>query len=316
MINKSLSVVVVCYRDEGSISAMLERLTKVLSQITDNYEIIYVNDASPDNSEKVLEKYAENNPHLTVINFSRNFGAQLAFTAGIEQSTGDGVILMDGDLQDPPEVIPKLVEKWLEGYDVVYGVRERRKGNIFRNFAYKVFYRIWKKIANIDIALDSGDFGIMDRKVVNILLNFTERDRFLRGLRSWIGFKQTGVPYLREERYAGESNNSFGDNIRWAKKAIFSFSYYPLEMISSLAFGCTILSLSAIIIYLALYFILPGSPRGVMTILLSVLFLGSIQLMGISFLGEYIGRIFEEIKGRPKYIVKNVLNNHKIKPDL
>lgn len=304
--NRSLSVIVACYRDEGSVEEMLRRLTSVLGGITSNYEIIYVNDASPDNAEAVLVEAARRDPHLTVISHARNFGSQNAFSSGMRIARGDGVVLMDGDLQDPPEMIPAFVEKWLGGYDVVYGVRVKRKESPFRQIAYKIFYRVFHQLAYVDIPLDAGDFALMDRKVVDVLNTLPERDRFLRGLRAWAGFKQTGVPYVRAARYAGESTNSLWDNIRWAKKGIFSFSYKPLEWISYVAYGVVGLTALAMLYYLIRYLILPDAPPGWMTLMMVTLFFGGIQMLSLSIIGEYLARLFEEVKQRPLFVIKDV----------
>jgi dolichol-phosphate mannosyltransferase len=251
-------------------------------------------------------------PRVTVISHSRNFGSQMAFTSGMRQSVGDGVILMDGDLQDPPEVIPALVAQWLKGFDVVYGVRERRRESRVMECARKTFYRLFRAVSYVAIPLDAGDFSIMSRAVADSLLSMPERDRFLRGLRSWVGFRQTGVPYTRPERFAGESTNSLWDNLRWARRGIFSFSYQPLELISLLAFAVTILTGFAILLYFGFYILKPAAPRGFMTLLVAVLFLGAVQLFSLSIIAEYLGRIFEEVKQRPQYIVRSLINNHRL----
>ena len=215
---KTISVVVACYRDAGSVSEMYRRLTETLANVTPRYEIIFVNDNSPDNAEDLLREIASRDTRVTVISHSRNFGSQMAFTSGMRQSVGDAVILMDGDLQDPPEVIPALLAEFNNGYDVVYGVRATRDetprcrpcAGCSTGFIVAPY---------VDVPLDAGDFSIMSRRVVDCILLMPERDRFLRGLRSWVGFRQTGVPYKRAERFAGESTNSWLDNIRWAKRA-------------------------------------------------------------------------------------------------
>ena len=308
---KSISVVVACYRDAGSVHEMYRRLTAVLREITPCYEIIYVNDNSPDNALELLAEIAERDPRLTVITHSRNFGSQMAFTSGMQQSTGDAVILMDGDLQDPPEVIPALVAEWTKGFEVVYGVRERRRENALKELARKVFYRLYRHLSYLQMPLDAGDFSIMSRCVVDSILQMPERDRFLRGLRTWVGFRQTGVPYVRPERFAGESTNSMLDNLRWARRGIFSFSYQPLELISLLAFAATVMTGVAILFYALFYFLIPQSPRGFLTILVAVLFLGAVQLFSLSIIAEYLGRIFEEVKQRPRYIVREIRNDRK-----
>jgi dolichol-phosphate mannosyltransferase len=308
---KTISVVVACYRDAGNVREMYRRLTEVLAQVTPRYEIIYVNDNSPDNAEELLADLAAQDERVTVISHSRNFGSQMAFTSGMQRSMGDAVILMDGDLQDPPEVIPALVREWLAGYDVVYGVRERRREGRLMQAARKTFYRVYRQLSYLEMPLDAGDFSIMSRRVVEALMSMPERDRFLRGLRAWVGFRQTGVPYTRAERFAGQSTNSLLDNFRWAKRGIFSFSYQPLEMISLLSFLTTLATGVGIVVYIVLYFIIPSAPRGFLTLLVAVLFLGSLQLFCLSILAEYMGRIFEEVKQRPAFIVRSILNEHR-----
>jgi glycosyltransferase involved in cell wall biosynthesis len=303
-----IAVIIACYKDAGSVHEMLRRVHEVMKKVTAHYEIVYVNDASPDNAQDVLAAAFKEDFHLTVINHSRNFGSQNVFTSGISQTTADAYILMDGDLQDPPELIPEFVHKWLEGYQVVYGIRERRKSSLLMGIAYKIFYRIYRKMSYVEVPLDAGDFSLMDRRVAQILAEMPERDRFLRGLRAWVGFKQTGISYTRQARFSGETTNSFSDNIRWAKRGVFSLSFKPLEWISYLAFVMMSVSLLAIVIYLFFYFRY-GAPPGFVTLLVVTLFLGGIQLLCFSVLAEYMGRIFEEVKSRPRYIVKDILRH-------
>ncbi len=309
--DKKISAVIACYRDELAIPIMYESLTAVFSKITNNYEIIFVNDGSPDNSEEVLKKIAGKDNHVIVINHTRNFNSQNAFASGMELATGDAIVLLDGDLQDPPEIIPTFVDKWLEGFDVVYGIRQKRQATFFLQIAYKLFYRIFQKMAYIKMPVDAGDFSLIDRKVIDVLNKMPERDRFIRGLRAWVGFKQTGIPYFRPERKFGKTTNNLLRNIAWAKKGIFSFSYAPLEMLSYFGIFIVILSFFLILIYIVSYFLFPeySGERGIQTIIILILFLGGIQIMSISIIGEYIGKIFEEVKGRPKFIIKSVLND-------
>lgn len=311
--NKKISVVSVCYRDEGNIRELYRRVTEVLQKITPDYEIIYVNDASPDNSGIVLRELALHDPRLTVITHSRNFGAQAAFTSGMMQALGDAVVIMDGDLQDPPELIEAFVKKWLEGFEVVYGVRRKREKSMGRikEFCYHLFYVTFDKLSYVRVPRDAGEFSLMDRNVVDWINTLPERDRLIRGLRAWVGFRQTGVEYVRPERFWGASTNSMLRNLKWARKAIFSFSYAPLEFISGIAFFTFILSLIAIIFYVILYFVKPDAPQGFLTVVVISLFLGSIQLLSLGIIGEYVGRIFEETKLRPRFIVRGILNDHR-----
>jgi dolichol-phosphate mannosyltransferase len=306
---KKVSIVIACYRDGQAIPVMHERLVQALEPLGIDFEIIFVNDASPDDAEEVLRGLAARDPRVIAINHSRNFGSQAAFTSGMHLATGDAVVLMDGDLQDPPEIIPKLVEKWREGHDVVYGERVKREATWFLQIAYKAFYRVFRALSYVRIPTDAGDFSLIDRKVVDAINAMPERDRFVRGLRAWAGFRQVGVPYVRPERMFGVTTNNLIKNIAWARKGIFSFSFAPLEWISYLAGSVTVISVCAIVFYLVAYAINPSrSPTGFMTLLMVSLFLGSVQLLCLSIIGEYVGRVFEEVKQRPHYIVKSIFN--------
>ena len=311
--NKSkISAVIACYKDELAIPIMHQRLTKMFKKIGIKYEIIFVNDGSPDNSDPILKKIVAKDPHTLAITHSRNFGSQMAFTSGMEQATGDAIVLLDGDLQDPPEIIEKFYKKWQAGFDVVYGIRSKREAPVIMQIAYKTFYRIFHKMSYISIPLDAGDFSLIDRRVVEVLKTFPERDRFLRGLRAWVGFKQVGVTYTRPERMFGKSTNNLLKNFNWATKGIFSFSYVPLQLMTILSMSVFCLSVIAMITQILLRILLPDiSPKGTTTILIVILFIGSTQLLGISVLGEYIGKIFEEVKQRPKFVIKEILRNEK-----
>ena len=306
-----ISAVIACYKDGEAIPIMHNRLTDVFQKIGCKYEIIFVNDGSPDDSENVLEDICSKDLNTTAIFHSRNFNSQNAFTSGMKQATGDAVVLLDGDLQDPPELIENFTKKWMEGYDVVYGSRIKRDASKIMNYAYKIFYRIFNKLSDLEIPLDAGDFSLMDRKVVNEINKTTETDRFIRGLRAWVGFNQIGVPYVRPERKFGISTNNFFMNMKWAKKGIFSFSYFPLELMSIFSYVIVLISALALLIYLISYFIVPEPPKGITTLIVLVLFIGGVQLLSISILSEYIGKILEETKKRPNYIVKKILNNKK-----
>lgn len=312
MKNKKISAIIACYRDAQAIPIMHDRLTKVFKKIHVDYEIIFVNDGSPDNTEKVLEKIISKDSCVIGINHSRNFGSQMAFTSGMEIANSDAIVLLDGDLQDPPELIEKFYSKWIEGYDIVYGVRKKREAPLYMAICYKLFYRLFHKMSYIKIPLDAGDFSLIDNKVVKILKTFPERDRFLRGLRAWVGFRQTGIPYVRPERMFGKTTNSLLKNLNWAAKGIFSFSYVPLQIVTIISSVVFIIALITMIAQIALRFILPHTPQGTTTILIAVLFIGAIQLLGISILGQYIGKIFEEVKQRPKYIVKSIVRSSTI----
>lgn len=309
--NKKISAIIACYKDEQAIPIMYQRLTQVFAKIGVSYEIIFVNDGSPDNSEEVLRKLVKKDRHVIAINHSRNFSTQMAFTSGMEVASGDGVVLLDGDLQDPPELIEKFFKKWQEGYDVVYGIRVKREAPLHMQILYKLFYRIFRKMAYIKIPLDASDFSLIDKKVVNALKMLPERDRFLRGLRAWVGFSQTGVPYVRPERMFGRSTNSLLKNLGWAAKGIFSFSYIPLELIALLSFLVFIVASIGIIYQIIYRLVFKNTPEGITTVLVVILFLGAVQLLGLSIIGQYIAKIFEEVKQRPQYIVKSVFRRSK-----
>jgi len=302
-LNPVITAIIACYKDAQAIPYMYERIVKTCNELKVRYEIIFVNDNSPDNQEEVINKICDKDPNVVGISHSRNFGSQAAFLSGMEIATGDCVVLMDGDLQDPPEIIPAFYEKWMEGYDVVYGVRVQREMKPHIHFFYKTFYKIFQSLSYIPIPRDAGDFSMIDRKVVKELVDLPETEQFLRGLRAWVGFKQTGVPYVRPERMFGVSTNNWTKNIWWAKKAIFSFSFAPLELMSYAGFTLTGLSILGIIWQiLAKLFFFPDTPQGISTVIVLIVFFGGLTILGISFLGEYITKIFEETKKRPKYI--------------
>lgn len=306
--NKKISAIIACYNDAQAIPMMHERLTNTFNKIGCDYEIIFVNDGAMDNSENVLEGICKKDKKTIAIFHSRNFSSQNSFFSGMQEASGDAVVLLDGDLQDPPEIISDFTNKWLEGFDVVYGVRVKREANFLINFFYKTFYRIFKKISYIDIPLDAGDFSLIDKKVVDIIKKSEERDLFIRGLRAWVGFKQTGVSYIRPERRFGKTTNSFIKNIRWAKKGMFSFSFIPLEILSYISYFIVFLSFFGIIFYLISYLIYPAAPKGITTLILLIIFLGGVQMLSISILSEYVAKILEETKQRPRYVIKKILN--------
>ena len=305
---RKLTAIIACYKDGQAIPIMAERLRATFEKIGVDWEIIFVNDGSPDDSQDVLERLAATDPRIKAITHSRNFGSQNAFTSGMVRATGDACILLDGDLQDPPELIEQFHAKWVEGYDVVYGVREKREMPKLLELGYKGFYRLFQKMSYIRVPVDAGDFSLIDRKVMRVLNELPERDRFVRGLRAWSGFRQTGVPYVRPERMFGRSTNNLLANVRWAKKGIFSFSYVPLELISFGAMAVSLLAAIAMVVQIVGRIVWPNVPRGYSTIVVVSLFLGSIQLVSLAFIAEYIGKIFEEVKGRPKFVVAKTLN--------
>lgn len=307
---RKISAIIACYRDEPAVPVMHERLTNVFRKIGVDYEIIFVNDASPDGAREVLAALAARDPKVVVINHTRNFGSQNAFTSGMRLATGDAVVLLDGDLQDPPELIEQFHTKWLEGYDVVYGVRIKREATTFLKIAYKAFYRVFRAAAYVPIPLDAGDFSLIDRRVVDALNSLPENNRFLRGLRAWVGFRQIGVPYVRPERRFGVTTNNMLRNLDWARKGILSFSYAPLDLIVWLALGTVGASFVAILVQVALRLLHPELvPRGISTIIVLILFLGGIQLLCLAIIGSYLEHIYDEVKRRPPYIVESIVND-------
>lgn len=307
---KRISAVIACYRDAPAIPLMYERLAAVFQRIGVDYEIIFVNDCSPDNAREVLTDLASKDKKVVVINHTRNFGSQSAFTSGMRIATGDAVVLLDGDLQDPPELIEDFFHKWEEGYDVVYGVRVKRETSVAMKAAYKIFYRLFKKLSYVPIPADAGDFSLIGRRVVDALNRLPEKNRFVRGLRAWVGFKQTGVPYVRPERVFGRTTNSMLKNLGWARKAILSFSYAPLDFITWLALFIVGISSLAIMIQIAWRLLYPEmAPRGITTVIVLVLFIGGVQLLCLSIIGSYLAHIYDEVKQRPPYIVESILNN-------
>lgn len=298
------SVVIPVFNEEDNLELLHRRLSKVLQHSCEDYEIILVDDGSRDNSLQVIMRLRKSNPRVKVISFSRNFGHQMAITAGIDYSSGDAVIVMDADLQDPPEVVPQLIEKWREGYDTVYAIRESRKDPILKRAIAFVFYRLFNRISEVDVPVDAGDFRLMSRRVVDILRTMPERNRYLRGLASWVGFSQASISYARDERSRGERKYTVWQSARLAVDGITSFSHFPLRFVTQLGLAVSLAGFlyGAIIIILGLFFgrVVPGWT----TLMAAVIFLGGIQLIVIGVVGEYIGRIYVEVQRRPLYLIK------------
>jgi glycosyltransferase involved in cell wall biosynthesis len=304
-----LSAVIACYRDAPAVPIMYERLVRAFAQVGADYEIIFVNDGSPDNARGVLAELAERDPNVVVVNHARAFGSQSAFTSGMRIATGDAVVLLDGDLQDPPEMIPQFVARWREGYEVVYGERVKRETTFFMRHAYRAFYRVFKRLAYVNVPLDAGDFSLIDRRVVDAINAMPESHRFVRGLRAWVGYRQLGVPYVRPERMFGTTTNSFRKNLGWARRAIVSFSYAPLDAITGIALSVVGIASVALVVQVALKILAPNSaPKGFTTVISVVLFIGGIQLLCLAIIGTYLAHMYEEVKGRPPYVVESVMN--------
>ena len=310
----SVTAIIACYKDSQAIPVMAERLERMFAKLNVDHEIIFVNDGSPDDSEEVIRQLSAANPHILGITHSRNFGSQAAFRSGMELASKNSVVLMDGDLQDPPELIPEFVAKWREGCDVVYGVRVKREAAWYMQIAYKAFYRIFDFFSSVPIPHDAGDFSLIDRRVVKWLLACEERDLFLRGLRAYVGFRQAGVPYSRPERMFGRSTNNMLKNFGWAKKGILSFSRTPLDLLTATGIGLVALSaILGVLQLLARVFYPQIAPRGITTVVLLIMFFGSFTIFAISLIGEYIAKIFEEVKARPTYIRRNLIRAGEIR---
>jgi dolichol-phosphate mannosyltransferase len=305
----SISAVVACYKDAQAIPLMHRRLSETFRKLAIDYEIIFVNDCSPDDSREVIRALSAEDPRVLGISHSRNFGSQAAFRSGMELSTRAACVLLDGDLQDPPELIEQFVARWREGYDVVYGRRVKREMPFVRGLYYKAFYRVFDALSYIPIPKDAGDFSLMDRRVVQWILRCRERDSFLRGLRAFVGFRQTGVDYDRPERAFGVSTNNLFKNLGWAKQGIFAFSKAPLVFLTVVGSGLTILTFVLMAVVATLKVLSPGlAPKGISTLLLAILFFGSLNLLGFAILGEYIGKIIDEVKLRPGFIRTEILS--------
>ncbi len=301
----TVSVVIPIYNEEETLDRLVERLVPALESIGEPWEVLFVNDGSSDASEVMLRVYNEREPRLKILNFSRNFGHQVAVTCGLDYAVGDAVIVMDGDLQDPPEVLPALVERWREGFEVVYAVRQERKENVFLRAGYRGFYWLLNRVSYLDIPLDSGDFSLMDRRVVDVLGQMPERNRFVRGLRTWSGFRQVGYEYAREARFAGHSKYGLGKLLRLAFDGLVSYSYVPLRLVSNVGILVSMTALGYMGYLVVMRFLGNQTIQGWVSTVVIMLFLGGIQLLSLGVIGEYVGRIFEEVKQRPRYIVRD-----------
>lgn len=304
------SVIVPMYNEEAVIQETHRRLTKVMDSIGESYEIIFINDGSRDNTRAMINEICSNSKNIKMIDFARNFGHQISITAGMDYAAGDCMVIIDGDLQDPPELIPDMIKIWRDGYDVVYGKRISRKGEtFFKRVTAKAYYRILRGLTNVDIPVDTGDFRLIDRKVCDALKQLPERSRYVRGLMSWVGFKQTAIEFERSERFAGETKYPLKKMLKLAMDGIMSFSYKPLKFasyIGAILSGISFLYLIAIL-FQKIFF--PETSQSGWTSLIAVsLFFNGIILLMLGIIGEYIGRIYEEAKGRPLYIIRELKN--------
>jgi dolichol-phosphate mannosyltransferase len=300
------SIVAPVFNESATLPEFYRRVSESMQPLGDAWELILIDDGSRDNSAEIMINLSRQDPHIRPVIFARNFGHQLAVTAGLDYSRGEAVVIIDSDLQDPPEVIPELISKWREGYEVVYAIRTEREGETwFKLFTASIFYRLIYRITDVDIPLDTGDFRLIDRKVVNVLNQMRERHRFLRGMSVWVGFHQTGVSYKRRARFAGETKYPLKKMVKFASDAITGFSYLPLQLATYIGFISAGISILAIPIVIILRLIGERAFFGQATTLIAVLFLGGVQLISLGILGEYIGRLYDEARGRPLYIVRD-----------
>ena len=315
--NPRLSIVLPCFNEEAVLPLTNRRIFDALGARSDiELEVVYVNDGSTDSTATMPAAYAERDPRIKVVSLTRNFGHQAAISAGLTYASGDAVIIADVDLQDPPECMSLMVDTWREGFDVVYGVRRKRKESVLKRAAYAGFYRLYKASANIDAPLDSGDFSLLDRRVVDALNALPEKNRFVRGLRSWVGFRQTGIEYERAERAAGRTKYSWRKLVKLAADGIFNFSTVPLTYIFVLGVTCSMLSFFSLGFYalwrLVDFRIMGRAPEdvpGFTSIILALFFFSGVQLIAVGIVGKYLGRIYEEVKNRPTFVVDRVVQS-------
>ena len=302
------SLIIPIYNEEESIPELYRRVSDVMDSLDDSVELILINDGSGDRSLKLMRELQERDARVCYISFARNFGHQAAVTAGLNFARGQVIVVLDADLQDPPELIPKMIESWQAGYHVVYAQRtKRKKESWFKRLTAYVFYRLLQQLADVDIPADTGDFCLMDRQVVDVLNSMPERNRYIRGLRAWIGFRQTAVKFERDPRFAGEVKYTFKKSLALAINSLVSFSKIPLRLSTYLGLFSALIALFMALLVLYWRLQQPESPvTGLATILIAVFFLGSVQLISIGILGEYIGRIYEEVKGRPAYTIAEI----------
>lgn len=303
-----MSVVIPCYNEEGNLRETHRRVSQSVSRAGMGYEIVYVDDGSRDATPALLRELQAQDPHVRVVYLSRNFGHQFAVTAGLAHARGDAVAIMDADLQDPPEILGEMFRRWEEGYEVVYGVRTDREGETrFKLLTARLFYRLIRWLSDTEIPLDTGDFRLIDRKVVDAIVSMPERDRFVRGMVSWAGFRQTGVPYRRAARFSGETKYPIPKMVRFALDGILSFSVKPLRLSTLMGFVSAGLALLAIVYALIMRLFTLRWVTGWTALIIAILFLGGAQLISLGIIGEYIGRLYGEAKRRPLYLVRETL---------
>ncbi|MBN2146643.1 MAG: glycosyltransferase family 2 protein [Anaerolineales bacterium] len=303
--NPTFSIVCPIFNEIGNLPELYRRVKEALQPLNEPWELILVDDGSTDGSTELMRQLAKQDSHVRPVIFARNFGHQIAVTAGLDYARGQAVVIMDSDLQDPPEVLPELIAKWREGFEVVYAIRSEREGETwFKLFTASLFYRLIYRITDVNIPMDTGDFRLLDRKVVNVMNQMRERHRFLRGMSVWVGFRQTGIYYRRAARFTGDTKYPLKKMIKFASDAITSFSYFPLQLATYLGFAAAGLSILAIPVVAVMRITGDQAFSGQATTLIAVLFLGGVQLISLGILGEYVGRLYDQAKGRPLYIVR------------
>jgi polyisoprenyl-phosphate glycosyltransferase len=307
---KKISLIVTCYNEEKNIEELISRTLATFKKLPYSPEIIFIDNFSTDNSRAVFKKAAKRYKFIKVLFMSRNFGSpQPSLIAGINHMTGDAAVFLHGDIQDPPEILPKFISLWERGYEVVYGMRTKREGyGMLMNFFYKSFYFLLRKLSYLSFPLHAGDFSLVDKKVIEYIKDFDEYDYHFRGIRAYVGFRQIGLPYIREARHYGRSQENFFSNLWWAKTILINFSFRPLELISMIAFIVMIFTFILLFANVVLLFLFQDSPRGIPTIIFVVLFLGGVQLLCLSVIAEYLAKIFLEVKRRPRYVIKDSIN--------
>lgn len=310
--NKTVSYIFPIYNESGNIQLLHQTVTRLLDRNNNyTYELIFVNDGSKDNSLNLLHNIAEKDSRVTVIDFSRNYGHQIAVTAGLDYASGDAVIIMDSDMQDPPSVSMDLIKKWEEGFEVVYAQRRSRKDTLFKKITANIYYRVLHKVADIDIPRNTGDFRLIDRKVVDALHSFKEHNRFLRGMVSYVGFKQTAVLFDRDERHAGATGYPLKKMLKFAADGVFSFSSAPLKLISRIGYFTSFLSILGILYALLIKLFFPTvAVEGWTFIVISIFFVGGVQMTILGVLGSYIGRIYTEVQNRPLYTISTIVKSN------
>ncbi|MGA9173634.1 MAG: glycosyltransferase family 2 protein [Thermoactinomyces sp.] len=300
------SIIIPVFNEEAVIHETYRRLTQVMESLDEPYELLFVNDGSQDRTAEIIEGFAKSDKCVKLLEFSRNFGHQIAITAGMDHARGDAIVIIDADLQDPPELIPQMIEKWKEGYEVVYAKRLKRKGEtLFKKWTAALFYRTLRALTEVNIPLDTGDFRLIDRKVADAMRSIREKNRFVRGLVSWVGFRQTAIEYVRDERFAGETKYPLKKMLRFSMDGITSFSYKPLKLATYLGFVISFASFVYLLISLGQRLFTSSTVAGWASLIACVLLLNGVILIILGILGEYVGRIYDETKNRPLYILRN-----------